>query len=472
LNTITITGNNFGNNPIVTVGNSSQVYSNAGIASQVSIYPTFQIPATAAGTSLPVTVTSTGEFGNAFFQNPQNVSQMQSNTFYIQVTAASSNVTLQVQSNGSTISPGACANIAPTTPTWPYGPVMPQITATIASTNGSAVTGNATWQMKTTFNRLTEPGPASVADATFTPSAPVTVAANQTWTAPFSNFGLIPFGGRSEIDWTYNGQTQPGFVFQICGQNPTPTVVGNYFSTAVSSSGTSFWFANNISIHETAQQQFYAANTASSCQGTDSSQSNNIGMPLCGRPAGYGLMQLDPSSSIQAWNWQQNINGGMNLLNTIATSAGNSFGYTFWSRQVMQWQQYNQVPQNAANPVPPPSSEVFPDPSDPNQFASCTFSLSQSAPYGDLQTAYTAPTYWYGDAVLMRNYAGGNPNYIYWNSSNGNTTTGAWGKTRGTLIIANGIKVLHNNPYEFCSCSTMATCQHTTPTNLWYVSNQ
>jgi hypothetical protein len=74
-NTITVTGHNFGNNPIVTIGGTtpvSQSFSGIGIGGQVSIPATFQVPSYPVGTILPVTVTSTGELGNAFFQNPQN----------------------------------------------------------------------------------------------------------------------------------------------------------------------------------------------------------------------------------------------------------------------------------------------------------------------------------------------------------------------------------------------------------------
>jgi hypothetical protein len=96
-------------------------------------------------------------------------------------------------------------------------------------------------------------------------------------------------------------------------------------------------------------------------------------------------------------------------------------------RQVAQWQQYNSVQQNPANLVPTLADDVFPDPSDAHQFASCGFSLLPNPPGGDAQGAYTPPRYWYGDAVLMKNYAGGNPNYAFWTSANNNAANGAWG---------------------------------------------
>jgi hypothetical protein len=89
-NTITIYGHNFGNNPSVTIGGTtpvSQSFSGIGIGSQTSFAGTFQIPAYPAGSVLPVTLTSTGEFGNAFFQNPQDTqdSEPLSNTVYVTI---------------------------------------------------------------------------------------------------------------------------------------------------------------------------------------------------------------------------------------------------------------------------------------------------------------------------------------------------------------------------------------------------
>jgi hypothetical protein len=474
--TITVTGYNFGNNPVLTVGTATQALSGIGISGLVQISGVFQIPSAAAGTSIPVFVASTGEVGRPFFANPQAAgsSPSRSAAFYVTVTGGNPNLTLQVQSNGSALQPGACAYIAPTTPAYPYGPIMPQISATVVAGDGSAISGNATWQLITTFNLLTEPGVTLDPNNTIsTPSSPVQFPANQTWFVPFPMFGLNVFGGRSEIDWSYDGQRQTPFVFKICGQNPSPSVLGTYFSGAQSSAGNTYWFANNISIHETVEQQFYVGDTKSNCSlSTDSAKPGNSGLPLCGYPAGYGLMQLDPSTSSQAWNWQQNIVGGLNLLDAKATNGGNGSGYIFWSRQVAQWQQYNAMPQNSGNPIPPPSDDVFPDPSDTNQFPSCRFSLLANAPSGDRQGAYAPPTYWYGDPVLMKNYAGGTPNYIYWNSPSGNSTSAAWGKSRVTLLKIPGNFQKHNTPYEFCSCSTVQSCQHQTPGGLWYLQNQ
>ena len=120
-NYITVTGHNFGNNPILSVGCPTpaqgctgpltQPFSNWGINPSVSLSGTFRIPAYPAGTVLPVTVTSTGEAGNSFQQNPQNpgASQTVSSPYYLQISSAGPSISSVSQSPNQTLYPGAVA---------------------------------------------------------------------------------------------------------------------------------------------------------------------------------------------------------------------------------------------------------------------------------------------------------------------------------------------------------------------------
>jgi hypothetical protein len=106
--TISITGHNFGNNPTVTIGGTPAVVPpGVGIGSLVTIYAPFNVPSSAAGTYLQVLLTSTGEFGHAFFQNPQNAtaSNPQSAAFLVAVSDNGPAITNVTQA--LTLYPGA-----------------------------------------------------------------------------------------------------------------------------------------------------------------------------------------------------------------------------------------------------------------------------------------------------------------------------------------------------------------------------
>jgi hypothetical protein len=424
-----------------------------------------------------VQVTSAGAAGLGFAPAQNGATQAKSNVRSISVDG-NPNLTLQVtvtgvQGNAVALNPGDCAYIDPN------GPSMPQITAKIVSQDGSQVQGTATWQPKTTFNRLYYPTPSFVTartDTNLNPFSPEGDPAGQPWTVPFNlALSTLVFGGEADLRWTYQApsqttsKSQPTFSFKICGKNPDLPTAHSYFQTAQSSTGTSFWFAENISIHETKEQQFYPQNNLPAyCPATTESgqSSSNVGMPFCGPPAGYGMMQLDPADSPALWNWQTNIVGGLDLLQAKAGppvyDAYSTSAYPFWIRQVKQWQDYNG--QNQGKKIPAPSDEVFPG---------CTFTLSPDPANYSTPNTGTAGAYWYGDAVLMKQYGGAPTNYISWISQNQNTTNGRWSWNRQSVIYVGSQRQVHNLPYEFCSCAQVPGCQNQTPkTPAWYTTNQ
>jgi len=420
-----------------------------------------------------VEVTSAGAAGLGFQQAPSGGTKPKARG---RITVnGNPNLSLQLLSNGIAVSPiptgGAvtsmnCAYITPTLShplnLFYVGAVMPRLTLSVVPNNqNTLVTGPATYQLTTTFNRLNGPS-TFVTDKTVVPqSSPLQTAQAGEPAVLDLNLLTYPnaFGGHATISWTYDGKAQPDFNFLICGKNPDPLGpdLDTVFNDATSSVGNRYWFAKNIAIHETSERQFYEPGIYASCNTNPSTDLKTPGFPLCGFPAGYGLMQLDQTrsplqlSSLQLWDWTQNILGGLNLLESNANPApGGQSGYTFWKEQVRQWQEYNAV-QSAGNRVGPPPDEVLPG---------CRFTFTQ-APAPD----YSAPVtgvpgaYWYGDAVLMKNYAGtgvAGANYISWNSTQGNTANGKWSTNRQSLIG-------HNPAYEFCSCSTSAGCQRQTP---------
>ncbi len=110
--TIYITGHNFGNSPTVTIGGApAAVPAVVGIGTLVTIPAQFNVPASAAGTYLQVLLTSTGEVGHSFFQNPQIAtgSNPQSAAFPLGVSDSGPIITSVNQPSTQTLYPGAVA---------------------------------------------------------------------------------------------------------------------------------------------------------------------------------------------------------------------------------------------------------------------------------------------------------------------------------------------------------------------------
>lgn len=167
---------------------------------------------------------------------------------------------------------------------------------------------------------------------------PSTAPANQPWIDPWtSNPGLSLVGGVATLAWSYNGAAGQPFSFCVLGKNDT---VQNMQAVAAQ---LPYWFAQNISIHETNLSQF-CDGISRTTNGPYCSGGANIGMPIYGFPGGYGAMQLDPPPSLhEVWNWKANFAAARSLLDAKANTA-----YSFWQRQYNQWSSYN-IQRQAAN---------------------------------------------------------------------------------------------------------------------------
>jgi hypothetical protein len=224
---------------------------------------------------------------------------------------------------------------------------------------------------------------------------------------------------------------------EIRGQNPD-------FTTALSAlTASPFWFAPNIAIYESNLSQFCDVGNRTGNQYCLSSA--NLFLPIFGPPGGYGMMQLDPPPSWDdIWNWRTNIADGNNLLQTLAgpqADAGGGQAYPFWIRQVRQWQANNLIRRDNNQPLVPAP--------DPQQESVCTFTVSRP---GDPVLAQTmglstpntglANTYWFGDAILMKQYAGAPANYISWL-----TGTTEWKFNKPNSVSSNIVQA-------FCSCGS------------------
>jgi hypothetical protein len=239
-----------------------------------------------------------------------------------------------------------------------------------------------------------------------------------------------------------------------------------------------YWFETNIAIHETKLSQFWdgtsrTAGGGCSNTGAPPLDPKTIGDPICGFPGGYGTMQLDPPSGMpDLWNWLQNIQDGDALLQSIAgpvqdTSNANGVGadqraYPFWIRQVKQWLIYNNTQAaSGQTPAPTPDSADPGPPSGypPSPYCSFTVSLnsavapSGASPAGTATVPYFGAaqnTYWYGDAVAMKQFNGAPTNYVSWNNiTNPNSPVWSFNKANTTSI---------DIVYEFCACSTVQGC--------------
>jgi hypothetical protein len=218
-----------------------------------------------------------GAAGLGFTPAPGAATSSKSNRKSIAVNT-NPNLRLEVTSNGAALSENSCAYIT-------AAPAMPAITAAIVANDGSPVTGTATWQLVTTFERKKRPPAPPTPDTNTVPASPLPLPANQAWQPALESF----FGGYAQLKWTYNGNAQQPFNFRICGTNPDYSAVGGVLDAMP------YWFARKLALHETNMSQFCEPGRmeASYC----ASSNGNLGWPVFGVPAGYGIMQLDPEQT-------------------------------------------------------------------------------------------------------------------------------------------------------------------------------
>jgi len=169
-------------------------------------------------------------------------------------------------------------------------------------------------------------------------------------------------------------------------------------------------------------------------------------------------MQLDPPPDVNAaWNWTQNVADGIARLQNLAGSVRSTAGgnaYQFWNRQVQQWNNENVRWQNQNHPTVPPPEQVDPG---PNSSPNCHF-IGSLNPATGISTPNTGTpnTYWYGDAILMKQNAGTkdadgtNANYLSWHEGT-QTVPGSWAFHKWNRVNSDIV-------YEFCTCTTFQSC--------------
>jgi hypothetical protein len=92
-----------------------------------------------------------------------------------------------------------------------------------------------------------------------------------------------------------------------------------------------------------------------------------------------------------------------------------------------------------------------PPPADQQESAACTFTLALDSNGNATQTTGRSNTYWFGDAILIKQYNGADHNYISWNST-------TWGFNKANTKSTNYVG-------DVCTCTNQsgAGCQHSHP---------
>jgi hypothetical protein len=224
-NSITVIGHNFGNNPIVTIGGTtpaSQSFSGVGIDSLVSITGTFQVPSYPAGTILPVTVTSTGEFGNAFFQNLQNTAASHPQSAAASVTVSTcptpavriTSHPIIITSNGATM-PGTYSYTA-------------DLTSAVSITGGTYTWSTDNLQMVTFVTPYTGTGASQVEIGIFQTNSAASITLTYT----------LPCGGSAQDSFRFalsNDTTTVAWVDASPAQVQVPPAASVYAANPSSS---------------------------------------------------------------------------------------------------------------------------------------------------------------------------------------------------------------------------------------------
>jgi hypothetical protein len=369
--TINVVGQNFGvgatlqfscandgtNGPLC--GGSDLSVPTGGYQAQTSINVNAQVQAAqgAAG-NYNVQVVSGGSTGLGFQAGNTGNSGTSRPNGSVPV-APQSPPSLQVTQNGNGVASGGSAWITP------Y-PAMPSLIATLTPAAGTNLAANSQWQSSFVLD--------TKGSYTWTCTAPSSgqrvLGSSVPWNITAELSGIC--GGAVSITYSYASQTPRTFTFNVLGQNPDvgaiqSALVAEYpwYSTT---RGAAPWFLFQLVNHESHYKQF-----------------NNDGTANFGPPNGFGVMQVDPPSSLyQIWDWTENIPEGLNRLNAYNAD-------TFWNQQVQNWQSFNLL--QLANGL-----QTVPAPLDTSE-GPCVFS---SSPQGSSHP--------YSDAIWMKRYNTG-PNY-------------------------------------------------------------
>lgn len=202
---------------------------------------------------------------------------------------------------------------------------------------------------------------------------------------------------RLDTDATVQSRT-----FYIRGHNPSKTAVYDYVSAALPDS-LAPWFYKKMMVHESGSQtgslmkQFNAEGTL------NPSWTSSVSMPNWGPPDGWGITQVDLSTSNQSipeqglWNWKYNVRKGLGMLNanlnrTSSVAAGRG-ARQFWQQQVDAYIRYN-----SDNPG--------------HQVA-----ITPSTTYNNITFSYNPTTGQksYRDAIWIKRYNGASPrHFLVW----------------------------------------------------------
>jgi hypothetical protein len=408
-------------------------------ACNTQIPVTYTIDSNAAVINYTIAVrATTGAGGSTFYPAPNGASQTQSNTQTFQVQAVV--ITPQLTADGAILNAGQCAYIS-------GSPVMPALTARLVASNGQPVSGTASWRLRIVFDQEYQNCPTCPRQiiATYTTSLPFSGAAimpaSQTWniSPEFGEPGVLIRGGQATLEWSLDGGATQQYGFCIRGTNPSETTIEAFLTAFVAP-----WFLKNIFYHETLMSQFCEPVRMQVLYCAPSN--NHWGRPIFGYPGGYGLGQLDPPPGLDAiWSWKSNAAASIAPVEAKAgppvyTTNDDPRAYPFWMRQIRDWSLFNQAFPGEA--IPPPAPDW--NPTSPSIQPQCQFVFAE-APITN-----QPGTYWFGDAVLMKQYAGAPVNYISWD----NVSVPA--QPRWVINRANASDP--NVVGEFCTCETRNTC--------------
>jgi hypothetical protein len=346
--TLTITGTGFGDHPTVYVAGTAY---NLGaptrnLQGQDVLSLSVTQPLSQAGSSVPLYLVSNGAGGQVFVGEPlgpQAPGSPTSNTILIPAQLPMAVITV----NGQQTNSGATITIPPQDPRLQVSASFP-----------GDMAGSVTWQL---YARYQDPGDSN----TFTEYYPLGPLQSLPAWAPWNT--TVSTGGTVTVLWTLDvGGTQSNFWFTALGSNPARSEILTYL-------GDDPWFLKLLPGAESSYRQF-----------------DTSGKPLFGSPHGYGLMQIDPASTLaQLYNWQTNADVGR--AKNQANFAGAD---SFWERQVQQWSDWNG--EHLDTPIPLPEDR---------QEANCVFSG---------ETPVLIGKYSFRDAIWIKQYNWAAVNYISW----------------------------------------------------------
>ena len=213
-------------------------------------------------------------------------------------------------------------------------------------------------------------------------------------------------GGDLTIKWKH-GLASGTKIVLIRGKNPDSQLIQQYGNSIGASS---YWFYWKLTMAESSMKQFWFNGDykpiKASDNGAQADRSDQLGLPYWGGPRGFGLNQLDHwtanginkvCSSVQRWNWKENLKGGLEVLREkIGTLNQIKAGH---KETLQKWYDLNPddiVPDDLKIIAGEGENQVVPSIKEGNE----TFAVTPKAGEHDIY-----------DAVLIKLFNGGN--YYY-----------------------------------------------------------